>query len=104
VAGHRTHRRERLTVDDQTWTPVRVPVGFDCNRIHALALDGAPLKERLDDTDAATERPIPGGDATGIEIPSSRAASDFAFQGNDLVIYLQRASAGSSTVVVTYRK
>ena len=90
----------QITLDSVTWTPIRATISSNGFTLHDYALTTAILTRTLD-TDITTQSKIPAGVQAKIlnQKTTSRAADNYNFQKDDIMIYAQ-SDTGTITAVV----
>jgi len=90
----------QVTLDAVTWTPILATINSNGFTLHDYALTTAILT-RTDPADMTTESKIPAGVQAKIlnQKTTSRAADNYNFTKDDIMIYAQ-SDTGTITVVV----
>lgn len=90
----------QVTLDAVTWTPIRATISTNGFTLHDYALTTAILT-RSDDADMTTQSRIPPGIQAKIlnQKTTSRAADNYNFTKDDIMIYAQ-SEIGTITAVV----
>lgn len=83
----------RVTVDPVLWTAITVPQ--DCNVVSVENSENVDMVMRTDQTNAATERPIPAGTAHRI----AAGGAGFRFSTGAVIYYLKSASGVGPAIV-----